>query len=106
MRSNNLLRFGLLAGVLVLGTGASTQGVRQAERWQREADLARAGGLWDVAYERYRDIAEVFPGTPHGRMAAARAQWMQGWGVSPDRSAASEDPLALTCELFDLVTWP
>ena len=102
----NLLRFGLLSALMVLGTGASTEGVKEADRWLREADLARSGGQWDIAYGRYARTAGTFPGTPHGRVAAGRARWMQDWALSPNRGPASEDPVSLVCELFDLVTWP
>ena len=106
MRSD-WLRFGLLAGLLLLGVGASSPaGVRQADEWQREADLARAGGQWDIAYRRYGMLADLFPGTPHGRMGAARARWMQDWGLAPNRSSASDDPVSWTVEAFEFFTWP
>lgn len=105
MRSNHL-RFALLGALMVLATGASTGGVKEADRWQKEADVARANNQWDIAYDRYFRIAQTFPGTPHGIVAARRARWMQNWALSPDRSPASEDPVSWTCELFDFVTWP
>ncbi len=105
MRSKGLNRV-LLGALLVLGIGASPQGVRQAERWQREADLARTFGQWDVAYDRCFKLAEIFPGTPHGRLALRMAHHMQDWGLSPHRSPASDDPVSWTCEALDLVTWP
>ena len=105
MRSN-WLRIALLGGVLALGTGASPAGVRQADRWHREADLARAHGQWDIAYDRYFKLAQVFPGTPHGRMAVGPARRMQEWGLTPHRSPASDDPVSWICEAFDFVTWP
>ena len=106
MRSD-WLKLGLIMGLLVLGTGASsTEGVKQAERWQREADVARACSQWDVAYQRYMMLADLFPGTPHARRALRWARRMEDWAASPDRPAASEDPVSWTCELFDLVTWP
>jgi hypothetical protein len=106
MRSD-WLKIGLLAGVVMLGAGASSsQSVRQADRWQREADLARSTGQWDIAYDRYAAAAETFPGTPHGKAGADRAARMKSWGLQPDRSPASEDPISWLTELFDLITWP
>lgn len=106
MRSD-WLKIGLLAGVMMVGMGAaSSEGVRQADRWQREADVARSGGQWDIAYNRYAATAETFPGTPHGKVGADRAAWMKGWGLQPDRSPASEDPVSWLTELFDFLTWP
>ena len=100
------LSLSLLAGVLFLGAGASPQGVRDADRWQREADLARAGGQRDIAYDRYTATAETFPGTPHGKVGADRAAWMKDWALQPDRSMASEDPISWLAEVFDFLTWP
>ena len=105
MRSD-WLKAGLLAGVLFLGTGASTQGVRQADRWWREAYLAQVHRHWDIAYDRCRTLAETFPGMPHGRTAARTARRMQDWALSPDRASGSEDQASWTCELFDFLTWP
>lgn len=100
------IKLGLLAAVLLLGTGASPDGVRQADRWSHKAQMAHATGQWDVAYDYYMKVAETFPGTPHGRLALRMARHMQDWAISPARSPADEDPVSLTCELFDLVTWP
>jgi len=98
---------GLLAGVLIFGTGAApAEGVREADRLQREADVARSGGQWDIAYPRYMRMAELFPGTPHGRLGAARARKMRAAALNPDRSAASDDPVSWTYELVDFFTWP
>ena len=101
------LKFGLLAGALVLGTGAApTHGVREADRWQREADAARSGKQWDVAYSRYSMLADFFPGTPHGRLGAVRAREMRDWALAPDRLPDSEDPVSWTRETLDFFTWP
>jgi len=101
------LKLGLLAGVLIFGTGAvPTEGVRAADRLQREADLARAGGQWDIAYPRYRMLVELFPNTPHGRVGASRAREARAWALQPDRSPASEDPVSWTYEILDFFTWP
>ena len=101
------MRFGLLAAVLMLATGAvSTKGVEQADQWQREADMARNFQQWPIGYQRYSALADVFPGTRHGRIGAVRARQMQDWGLSPDRSSASDDPVSWAVELFDFVTWP
>lgn len=105
MRMNGM-RLAGLAGLLLLGTGASPKGVRQAERWQWEADIARAFGQWDVAYDRSAKTGVLFPGTPHGRIAAGRAERARELGVNPNRSPASDDPVSWTNEIFDFVTWP
>ena len=105
MRMNEARLIGL-AGLLLLGTGASSQGVRQAERWQWEADLARVFGQWDVAYDRSAKTAAVFPRTPHGRIAVGRAERARELGVNPNRSPASDDPISWLNEICDFVTWP
>ena len=106
MRSDRLI-LSLLAGVLVLGTGAApTGGVREADRLQREADVARSGRQWDIAAPRYTNLAEFFPETPHGRVGASRAHEMRAWAREPDRSPASEDPVSWTYEVLDFFTWP
>lgn len=97
---------GLLVAVLLLGTGASSEGVKQADRWLKEGQVAHAVGQWDAAYDAYMKVVQVFPGTPHARLAARMALHMQDWALAPDRSPAAEDPVSLACELFDLVTWP
>lgn len=100
------LRLGLLAGLWALGAGASPQGVREADRLQREADVAVAGRQWDAAYPRYKLLADLFPGTPHGRLGNSRARRMQSWALTPDRSPASDDPVAWIEEIRDFFTWP
>ncbi len=101
------LTLSLLAGVLIFGTGAApTEGVRAADRLQREADIARSGGQWDIAAPRYMRLAELFPGMPHGRLGASRAREMRAWALQPDRSPASEDPVSWIYELADFFTWP
>ena len=102
----NRTRLAWLAGLLLLGAGASAQGVRQAERWQWEADVARALGQWDVAYDRSEKTATIFPGMPHGRIAVGRAERARELGVNPNRSPASDDPISWLNEIFDFVTWP
>ena len=107
MTRSDWLKISLLAGVVMAGTGAApSEGVRQADRWQREADLSRAQGQWDIAYDRYATTAETFPGTPHGKVGADRAAWMKSWGLQPDRSSASDDPISWLTELLDFFTWP
>ncbi len=104
-RSNRWVWMGL-AAVLMLGTGASTEGVQQARLWQWEGDVALAGQQWDVAYSSYMKIATAFPDTRHGRRAAARARSIRARMLSPDRSPASENPFSWIGELIDFVTWP
>ena len=106
MRSD-WLSLSLLAGVLIFGTGAApTGGVREADRLQREADVARSGGQWDIATPRYMRMVELFPETPHGRLGAARARKMRAAALNPDRSPTSEDPVSWTYEILDFFTWP
>ncbi|MDO8730282.1 MAG: hypothetical protein Q7J69_03740 [Candidatus Omnitrophota bacterium] len=106
MRSSWLV-LSLLAGVLIFGTAAApTAGVREADRLQREADVARSGGQWDIAAPRYMKLAELFPETPHGRAGASRAREMRAWAREPDRSPASEDPVSWIHEIADFFTWP
>lgn len=96
----------LLMGAVALGTGASTEGVRQAREWQHHGDSARAGRMWDAAHLFYNKVAKTFPDTPHGRVAARRVRQMRAQMVSPARSPASDDPLAWLGELVDFLLWP
>ena len=105
MRSR-VITLGLLLGVFALGTGASTDGVQQARDWQYYADTARAGKLWGPAYAFYAKIAETFPDTRHGRIAARRARQMRAQMAAADRSPASEDPISWLEEAIDFVVWP
>ena len=105
MRSN-WSALGLLAGIVMLGTGASPQGVVQAREWQREGDLASAGGLYEVAYVAYEKVAKTFPGTRHGRYAASRARAMQAALRQPARSPASEDARCWSADVVDFFLWP
>ena len=100
------LKLVLLAGVLMLGTGASPEGVREADRLQREADIARSGGQWDIAYPRYLKLVQLFPETPHGKLAAVQAAEMREAVFTPDPSPDSEDWAAWTREIVDFFTWP
>lgn len=105
MRSDRMTWIGL-AAVLLLGTGASPEGVGQAREWQRQGDLASAGHQWDIAYAAYVQIAETFPNTTHGRVAAARARRMRAAMLSPERSSSSEDLGSWIEEFFDFLIWP
>ena len=105
MRSNQSIWMGL-AAVMMLGTGASAAGVQQAREWQREADVARAGRQWDIAYTAYLKIATTFPNTPHGRLAAGRVREIQSQMLSPARSSASENPGSWLQEIVDFLVWP
>lgn len=105
MRSR-VIALGLLLGALALGTGASPEGVQQARDWQNAADVARAGEMWDAAYQFYAQVAETFPDTRHGRVAARRARQMRAQMLAPDRSPASEDPVLWVGEIIDFVVWP
>lgn len=95
-----------LAGVMLFGTGASVEGVKEARHWQFEGDIARAHGQWEMAYLGYAKIAETFPGTPHGERAAKRARTIANRMRGPARSLADEDPAAWLWEFFDFVLWP
>lgn len=105
MRSD-WLRFGWLIGLLIFGTGASADGVRQAEQWHREAEVARAFGQWDVVYDRSLRAMQAFPGMPHARLAARLALQARDRMVHPSRSSASEDPVSWTNEAVDFFVWP
>lgn len=105
MRSD-LLRFGWMIGLLILGTGASSAGVRQAEQWHREAEVARSLEQWDIVYDRSLWAAQLFPGLPHGRMAVSLARQAKDRMLHPGRSSASDDPVSWVHEAMDLVTWP
>lgn len=105
---------GIVAAVgVILGGGAvafvdasPTDGVRQARDWLYAGDIAKAQHQWREAYEFYLKAAEVFPDTPHGRVAAKRARALVGNMISVERSSASEDPPGWVEEFFDFLVWP
>jgi len=105
MRSNGL-RLGWLIGLLVLGTGASSNGARQAEQWHRESEIARTFGQWDIVYNRSLQAIQIFPGMPHARLAARLALQARDRMVHPGRASASDDPVSWTNEILDFFTWP
>ena len=105
MRSNSL-RFGWLIGLVLLGTGASSNGVGQAEQWHHEAEIAKVFGQWATVYERSFQGARVFPRTPHGRNAEGLAQEARDQMVTPARSPASEDWTSQKEEIRDFFVWP
>ncbi len=96
----------LLLGAVALGTGASTEAVKQAQEWKRSGDVAQAGQMWDAAYGFYSKIAETFPDTRHGRAAAARAEEMRTKMLAPARSSAREDAFSWIGEVLDFVIFP
>ena len=107
MRQRNRLTIGLLAGAWILGAGAAPiQGVRQADRWHREADLARTGGQWDIAYPLCMRLADSFPGMPHGLWGQERAFQMREQALDPDQSPAEESRDSWVREIRDFFTWP
>ena len=105
----NWVTLGLLAGIVMLGTGASPETVVQAREWQRQGDIAgaaHAGGMDDVAYMAYSKIAQIFPDTRHGRVAARHAREMRAKLLTPQRSPASDDSGSWLEELVDFFLWP
>ena len=102
----NWVTLGLLAGIVMLGTGASPEAVVQAREWQRQGDITSAGGMDEVAYVAYSKIAETFPHTRHGRVAAGRASEMRARLLTLQRSPASDDPGSWLEELVDFFLWP
>ena len=105
MRSDIVIG-GLLLAVVGLATGASLEGVQQARSWQRRGDIARANQQWDAAYAFYTRAAETFPGTPHGRVARARAREARAYLLRPQRPSSNETPASWVGELIDFLTWP
>ena len=96
----------LLAGVALLGTGASVEGIKEARQWQYQGDLARAHGQWEMAYLAYRQIADTFPNTRHGKLAAKRARVLEKRMRRIERSPAEEDAGYWVSEIFDFLLWP
>ena len=96
----------LLLGVFALGTGASIDGVQSAREWQHAGDLAEAEKMWDAAYQFYTKVAETFPDTRHGRVAAARAREMRAKMLVPARSSGRGDPVSWFDEILDFVLFP
>lgn len=105
MRANGM-RLGLLVGVWVMATAASPEGVGQARRWQHQADLARAGGMEEVAYVSYEQVYRTFPGTRHGNLAADRMRQLRSRMSWPGQSPASENGGSWTSEVTDFFVWP
>ena len=96
------MTLGLLAGLLICGTGASVEGVRQAEEWQRTGDLALMNHQWEEGYIFYSKNVETFPRTRHGRLAAFRGNYVRGKLSNPSQMSIHEDWLG---ELYDILTW-
>ena len=96
----------LLLGAFTLGTGASIDGVQSAREWQHAGNLAEAGKMWDAAYQFYAKVAETFPDTRHGRVAAARAREMRAKMLAPARCPGKGDAVSWFDELLDFVLFP
>ena len=103
---SRLITWVLLLGLVVLGTGASVQGMVAARDLQRTGDIAMGLQQWDVAYSYYTLLAERFPGTPHGRMAELRLKTVRGKLAHPAKPHHMEHPASWLSELFDHLTWP
>ena len=100
------LSVGWLIAVFLLGTGASTEGARQAREWQHAGDMAMAGGLLLEAHAFYSMAAETFPGTRIGRYAQGKADWTRKRLRAPGRSPTSESFCTWAEEVVDFFTWP
>lgn len=96
----------LLGGLMILGTGASRDGLWQARQWQHAGDVALAGGQLFEANVFYGRVAETFPGTRHGRRAAGLFRQTQARLAAPARPSASENACSWIGEMIDFVTWP
>ncbi len=105
MRSRKMMWL-LLGGLMLFGTGAAVDGVREARDWQWAADLARANHQPLEAYCYYVRTAQAFPDTPHGRLAAKRAERIHRELLKPQQSPAAETPCNWGEELVDFLTWP
>ncbi len=98
------ITLGLLLGMVMLATGASMDGVREARDWQYAADVAAAMGQPMVAYRFYEKSARVFAGTPHGEWAAQQAMKMKEILEQPAVSPGEDEPW--TVEFLDHFSWP
>ncbi len=99
----------LLLGLMVLGTGASmhsVHSVQQARDLQWAGDLAMALEQWEVAYSFYKEMADTFPNTPHGRVAEYRLGILRGKMTNPARPPQMEHPASWLSEVFEVLTWP
>jgi len=101
-----MLILGLLLSVFLMGSGASTEGIREARKLQHKADVALSKQQMEIAYHFYSLLAETFPGTRHGRLAKKRVRSIARHLARPSRSPASEDTVSSTTEFFDFLTWP
>jgi len=100
------MQAGVLAAAWIMATGAAPEGVEQARRWQYHADVARAGGLDEIAYVSYERLHRTFPGTRHGSLAAGRMRHLRSRMSWPRQSPAQENPGSWTSEAFDFLVWP
>ena len=96
----------MLAGLLLVGTGASIEGVERAREWQWNGDVISAGGMWEYAYLYYRRNAETFSDTEHGKVSRARARTARHRALTPEHSPAIETPASWWQEMLDFITWP
>lgn len=92
----------LLMGLMGLGTGASVEGVHQAEEWQQAGDLALHNDSLAIGSVYYTKVIETFPGTPHSKMAAWRGDYCQYRLRHPNHIPPGENWWA---ELYDTLTW-
>ena len=98
--------WGMLLAIVMLGTGASTEGVRQVRDWQHVGDLAMAGELLPETYSFYAKVAKTVPETKLGYRSQKRALWAKARLIKPSRSPDSENLCTWLGEAIDFVTWP
>lgn len=83
---------------------ADVEGVREAREWLYAGDMARTFRQPVVAYQMYETVADTFPETIHGKVAAKRARAMRATLRRPLRPPTSDDGALV--ELIDLFLWP
>lgn len=86
--------------------GDTVAGVRQARDWQHAGDIALAKGDLEIAYTFYQKVAEVFPRTPHGRMAQLQMAMLTDKLRQAQESPAEESWETWGKEIKEFFTWP
>lgn len=92
----------LLMVLLVLGTGASIEGIRKAQDWSHAGDLAFHNRDYLTAYMFYMKAVDTFPSTRYGRYCASKADYCRRRIKYPTDNPANGDFFR---ELYDHFIW-
>ncbi len=79
------------------------QAIEEARYWQLAGDMALLNEQPQIAYPFYQRLANTFPGTLHGRVAAHRGNVaLREMKADASRIPPGED---IKKEIYDILTW-